>query len=141
MLLFLVKHIQDIEIIMNFLRGKDVEVDPIKLLLGRSQIYLNPVEARAKLAKNGKTFLLDVRQPFEYQSEHIQGAKLIPLTELKQRINELPKDRAILVVCRSGHRSMIATQQLLVAGYKAENIDGGMIAWNKAGLPVKKGNG
>ncbi len=115
-------------------------MDPIKLLFGKSQVYIKPVEARAKLAKNGKTFLLDVRQPIEYQSEHIQGAKLIPLTELKQRIYELPKDREILVVCRSGHRSMMATRQLLAAGYEAENIDGGMIAWNKAGLPVKKGN-
>ncbi len=110
------------------------------MLLGKSQVYLKPAKAYEKLSKDSKTFLLDVRQPFEYQSERIQGATLIPLTELDQRANELPKDREILVVCRSGHRSMIATRKLLKAGFKAENIDGGMLAWNKVGLPVSKGN-
>ncbi len=114
-------------------------MDPLKMLLGRAQVYIKPNKAYEKLSANGKLFLLDVRQPFEYQSEHIQGAVLIPLTELGQRVNELPKDREILVVCRSGHRSMVATRQLLKAGFKVENIYGGMLAWDNAGLPVKKG--
>ncbi len=115
-------------------------MDPIKIFLGRNQVYIKPVEAHKILLNGRRPFLLDVRQPVEYRSEYIDGATLIPLTQLKQRMRELPKDREILVVCRSGHRSMIATRQLRSAGYNVKNIDGGMIAWNKAGLPVKKGH-
>lgn len=92
-----------------------------------------------KNGKSGKPLLLDVRQPEEYRAGHIQGSKLIPLGELQQRLNELPRDREIICVCRSGNRSGSATRLLTSAGFQAVNMRGGMIRWSQAGLPVKKG--
>jgi rhodanese-related sulfurtransferase len=63
---------------------------------------------------------------------------LIPLGELHQRLNELPKDRDIICVCRSGNRSGSATRQLSEAGFRAKNLNGGMIAWSRANYPIKK---
>lgn len=96
-------------------------------------------EAQKKLSQKPKPFLLDVRQPEEYRSGHIPGAKLIPLGDLRSRMNELPKSQEILVVCRSGNRSLSATRQLVGAGFNAVNVHGGIVAWSRAGLPVTKG--
>jgi rhodanese-related sulfurtransferase len=90
--------------------------------------------------KNGKRpFLLDVRQPQEYQLGHIPGAKLIPLGSLSSRISELPKDREIICICATGHRSVPAVNKLMAAGIEARSLKNGMIAWQMARLPVKKG--
>ncbi len=83
--------------------------------------------------------VIDVRQAQEYADGHIQGATLIPLNELHNRLAELPKDRELVVVCRSGARSGIATHQLKAAGYQALNLSGGMIAWSRARLPITRG--
>lgn len=116
-------------------------MDLITRLFGKPAEALGPTEAKAKLAQKEKPFLLDVRQPEEFRAGHIQGAKLIPLGELSTRMSELPKNREIICVCRSGNRSMTATRQLNAAGYQAANLTGGMIAWSRAGLPVKQGGG
>jgi len=110
----------------------------ISKLFGASDRGIQPSEAQARLDQKTKPFLLDVRQPEEFRSGHIQGARLIPLGELRQRINELPKNREILCVCHSGSRSQAATRQLNAAGYQVINLNGGMIAWMRAGLPIKK---
>lgn len=108
-------------------------------LLGKPPAALGPEEARAKLNQKDKPFILDVRQPDEFQVSHIPGARLIPLNELPGRIDELPKQREIICVCRSGNRSASAVRQLSAAGLQAVNLSGGMIAWTRAGYPVKKG--
>jgi len=54
-------------------------------------------------------------------------------------MKELPKDREIICVCHSGNRSQAATRQLSTAGYQVTNLNGGMIAWVRAGLPIKMG--
>lgn len=105
---------------------------------GNSQI--DAVQAQIRLNKSPKPLLLDVRQPEEYKNRHIPGSKLIPLGELGKRIKELPGNREIICICRSGNRSRSATQQLIAAGYKASNLKGGMISWSRHGLPVRKGN-
>ncbi len=92
-------------------------------------------------ATEPQPFVLDVRQPDEYRSGHIGGARLIPLSELKQRVNELPRDRKIVCVCRSGNRSDSAARLLAPLGFDVVNMNGGMLAWQRAGLPVKQGNG
>ena len=73
-------------------------------------------------------FLLDVRQPAELAVEHVPGAVNIPLPELRARLAELPRDREILVFCRSGQRAYYATRILLQNGFKARNIAGGMLS-------------
>jgi rhodanese-related sulfurtransferase len=59
----------------------------------------------------------------------------IPLTEFAGRLSELPRDRPILTICRSSHRSPLAARQLQRAGYNVTNVSGGTMAWEKAGLP------
>ncbi len=101
---------------------------------------IDPGQAHARLGTKPQPYLLDVRHPDEYQAGHIPGARLIPLGELPRRIKDLPRDREIICVCRSGNRSHAATQQLKAAGYNAVNLQGGMINWSRHGLPIKKGS-
>ena len=73
-------------------------------------------------------FLLDVRQPAELAVEQIPGAVNIPLGQLRSRLDELPRDRDIHIICRSGQRAYYATRILLQHGFKAKIISGGMLA-------------
>jgi len=79
---------------------------------------------------------VDVREDDEWQAGHIDGARHIPLRELSGRVAELPKGRPIVAVCRSGSRSAAAVRGLRQLGYDAENLDGGVTAWTKAGLAL-----
>lgn len=86
---------------------------------------------REKLAQHEAIFLLDVRQPDEYAAFNI-GGHLIPLGELLQRLNEIPRDKPIIIYCRSGKRSAAAVELLLSQGYKdVKNLVGGMLAWQE----------
>jgi rhodanese-related sulfurtransferase len=73
-------------------------------------------------------YVLDVRNPPELAVESVPGAVNIPLAELRSRLGELPREREILVFCRSGQRAYYATRVLLQNGFKARNIAGGMLA-------------
>ena len=73
-------------------------------------------------------FLLDVRHPVELVVENVPGAVNIPLHELRARLDELPKDREILVICRSAQRAYYATRVLLQNGFQARNISGGLLS-------------
>jgi NADPH-dependent 2,4-dienoyl-CoA reductase/sulfur reductase-like enzyme/rhodanese-related sulfurtransferase len=73
-------------------------------------------------------FLLDVRQPVELVVESVPGAVNIPLNQLRERLDELPRDREIRVICRSAQRAYYATRILLQNGFRARNISGGMLA-------------
>jgi rhodanese-related sulfurtransferase len=72
--------------------------------------------------------LLDVRQPVELAVESVPDAVNIPLPQLRKRLNELPRDREILVICRSAQRAYYATRILLQNGFNARNLSGGMLA-------------
>ena len=73
-------------------------------------------------------FLLDVRGPAELEVESVPGALNIPLDQLRARLGELPRDREILIFCRSGQRAYYATRILLQNGFKARNVAGGMLS-------------
>ncbi len=73
-------------------------------------------------------FLLDVRNPPELAVESVPGAVNIPFPELRSRLEELPRDREILVICRSATRAYYATRILLQNGFQARNISGGMLS-------------
>jgi phage shock protein E len=97
------------------------------------------VEKAAAMRDTG-AFVLDVRQPDEWAAGHIPDATLIPLGELADRVAEVPTDREIVVVCRSGNRSQQGRDILLNAGYgTVTSMIGGMSDWAAAGKPVETG--
>jgi phage shock protein E len=108
-------------------------------LFGPPVPMLSASELNQKIKNGKRPFVLDVRQSEEFRDGHIQGAKLIPLGELKQKIQDLPKQREIICVCDSGSRSSSASRMLVKAGYQVFNLRGGMSSWEREKLPVKKG--
>lgn len=94
------------------------------------------VDQAYKLYEQG-TFLLDVRTPEEWEDYHIEGATLIPLDELEIRVEEVPQDEEIVVVCRSGNRSQVGRDILRQAGIsQSTSMTGGVNAWYAAGYPT-----
>ena len=83
-------------------------------------------------------FLLDVRHPEELVIEQAPGAINIPLDELRQRLDELPHDRKIHVICRSGQRAYYATRILLQNGFNASILSGGMMSYAMFSLGQKE---
>ena len=97
--------------------------------------------AAMQLINRQNALVLDVREQSEYDSGHVVNSKLIPLGKLKERIGELEKyrERPIVVICRSGQRSASACVALGKQGFaQAYNFHGGVIAWQKANLPLEK---
>jgi hydroxyacylglutathione hydrolase len=89
----------------------------------------------------GGSLLLDVREAVEWDAGHAPQAVWIPMGELTARVGELPADRRIVAVCRSGGRSHSVTGALLAAGYDAVNLDGGMRAWAAEDFAVVASDG
>jgi rhodanese-related sulfurtransferase len=96
---------------------------------------LTPAEAATRLRDGWQA--IDVRLEEEVVEGVIAGAVHIELTELAARAGEIDQDRPLVVICRSGARSAMAVAALRPAGYDAHNLDGGMLAWAEAGLPVE----
>ncbi|MCS6907570.1 MAG: rhodanese-like domain-containing protein [Anaerolineales bacterium] len=85
-------------------------------------------------------FVLDVRQPEEWEQGHIPNTTLIPLDQLPRRVNEVPRDREIVVVCRSGNRSREGTRILLENGFtQVSSMAGGVLEWSAKGYPFVQG--
>lgn len=97
------------------------------------------VEEAAKLKDEG-AFVLDVREPSEWTQFHIAGAKLIPLGSLASEVDSLPKDKTIVVVCRTGRRSAEGRDILKKAGFEnVTSMAGGIVEWQAKGLPITTG--
>ena len=100
---------------------------------------VDAAEAQRRLAAR-EAIMIDVRERDEWRAGHVAGARHIPLGELTARVGELPRDRDLLLFCRSGNRSGGATRLLRGQGFeRAYNVEGGIIAWAQHGLPVKAG--
>ena len=83
--------------------------------------------------------VVDVREPHEWREGHIDGAVLLPLARIGQLPEQVRREQEVILVCRSGNRSNVAGQALAQAGYAdVSNLSGGMIAWQRARLPVKR---
>jgi phage shock protein E len=83
--------------------------------------------------------ILDVREQSEYDAGHIPGVTLIPMNTVPNRLNEIPKDKPVIVTCRSGNRSSQVTDFLRQQGYtNVHNMTGGINAWQQAGYKVEK---
>jgi rhodanese-related sulfurtransferase len=83
------------------------------------------------------TFVVDVRTQAEWDEYHAPNTTLIPLDQLPNRLNEVPKDKQVLVVCRSGNRSQQGRDILLSAGYNATSMAGGLKEWYAKGYPIE----
>lgn len=94
-----------------------------------------------QMINRGKTMVLDVRTADEFAAGHLRDAKNIPLADLASRVGELEKSKAktVVVLCQSGARADKAVRQLAAAGFEDVcSLDGGIAAWQAAGLPVTK---
>ena len=101
-----------------------------KSAMAPTEFDVTPEELKASLGQSSPPMVVDVREPYEYELCHIEGAKLIPLGELPRRKDELPKDTPVVVYCHVGVRSTHAVGILRSAGFKnARNLKGGIDAW------------
>jgi rhodanese-related sulfurtransferase len=99
-----------------------------------------PAEVSALLVQ-GDVQLVDVRKPHEYAAGHITGVTHIELQELSARADTLDRGRPVVLICRSGGRSAMATEALTQAGFDAHNMAGGMLEWAAAGLTMEPADG
>lgn len=98
-----------------------------------------PQVPAAEVASQAGLVLVDVRSPIEYETEHIAGAINLPLETLESRCEEVPRNGQLVVICRSGKRAERGAYALMGRGFQPKVMEGGMIAWRKAGLPIKEG--
>lgn len=96
-------------------------------------------EAR-KLVEEGAQ-LVDVRAEHEWEAGRIAGAVHVPLAQLPERLGEIDRDRPVVVYCRGGNRSSMATAALADAGYDAAKLTEGVVGWEREGLPMEPEGG
>ena len=96
---------------------------------------VSPTDAYQMVQKGA--FLLDVRTQAEWDQYRVPGATLIPLDELPNRLNELPKNKQIVVICHSGNRSKTGRDILLSDGFQAVSVTGGLLQWYADKLPFE----
>jgi rhodanese-related sulfurtransferase len=94
-------------------------------------------EEAYQMYQQNDTFVVDVRTQEEWNEYHVPNTNLIPLDQLPSRLNEVPKDKEILVVCRSGNRSQQGRDILLQANYNATSMTGGLKEWYAKGYPIE----
>jgi rhodanese-related sulfurtransferase len=99
---------------------------------------LSPQEVYEAL-QTGEVMVIDVREQWEYEEGHIPSAELIPMMEVENRLFEIPKDKHVIITCRSGSRSSQIAEFLKTKAYdKIHQMNGGFLAWKEAGLPVEE---
>ena len=99
-----------------------------------------PDDAYNMVSKRDGLYLLDVRTPGEFQQVRLEGAHLIPIDQLVNRLTELPKNRPILVYCAVGSRSAQVVNYLARHGYpEVYNLYGGIYSWAQKGYPILQG--
>ena len=92
--------------------------------------------ARTVAERLDRVQLVDVRLPNEWEAGHIEGAVHIPQDDLAARLDQIDRARPVVIVCRAGTRSEDAAELLKGRGYDAESLEGGLLAWKWAGLPL-----
>ncbi|PLX79908.1 MAG: rhodanese-like domain-containing protein [Desulfuromonas sp.] len=103
--------------------------------------HLDALQAQ-QLLRDPSIFLLDVRTPMEFGQARLDGANLIPIDQFLKREREVPKNRPILIYCAVGSRSNQVARYLAQRGYpQVYNLYGGIVSWQRQGLPVLRGPG
>lgn len=98
-----------------------------------------PQVAAADVAAQAGLVLVDVRSPIEFETEHISGSINVPLEALDSRHDEISRSGQLVVICRSGKRAERAAYTLMGRGFQPKVLEGGMVGWRKAGLPIREG--
>jgi rhodanese-related sulfurtransferase len=101
---------------------------------------LSAAEAK-RMIDAGEATAVDVRQDYEWEAGHVAGAVHIPLDQLPRRAGELDRERTLILQCRTGARSGMATAALRESGFEARNLEGGLEAWVDRGLPLEPADG
>jgi rhodanese-related sulfurtransferase len=100
---------------------------------------ISSFEARRLIGQKKNIYLLDVRTPDEFRQARMKGSVLIPISEIEQRIAEVPKNRPVLVFCAVGSRSNLVAGFLAGKGYvEVYNMQDGLIGWSRNGFPVER---
>ena len=109
---------------------------------GASLASISPQALLARLAKGDPSlFVLDVRTAEEYSAGHVPGAINVPYDQVASHLAEIPKNKDVVLYCRSGRRVGLAAEVLRASGYtKLEHLQGDMPAWSKDGRPVESGD-
>jgi sulfur dioxygenase len=94
-------------------------------------------ELAAALGGQAPPVVVDVRLPAEYRAVHLEPSRLVPLDEIPRRRDELPRDRELVLICRTGSRARLAAAEL--GGFRTRILEGGLVAWQEAGHPVVEG--
>jgi rhodanese-related sulfurtransferase len=100
-----------------------------------------PPERVAELLAEGTIQLVDVREPYEREAGHVAGSRHVPLASLTAAAPSIDPALPVVFVCRVGARSAMAAWSFARAGYDAHNLDGGMVRWASAGLPLEPEGG
>jgi rhodanese-related sulfurtransferase len=125
--------------VAGYLGGGMQQLDDALDLVDRTP-RITAGSAAEQLAGSPQPLLVDVRTQREWGEAHIDGASNVPLSQLSDRLAELPPDRPLIVHCASGYRSAIATSLLRRAGFEqVSNLVGGLAAWDAAQLPTVAG--
>jgi len=108
--------------------------------LADPDIELTPERAQ-ELVAAGTAIVVDVREPYEWEAGHIDGARHIPLERLSSQADTLSADTTVIFQCRLGARSLMAAQAFRRADFDAWSMAGGLQAWADAGLPLTPDDG
>lgn len=95
------------------------------------------MDPRTAYDRRSELQILDVREPEEWAAGHIHGSVHIPMRQVPARLDEIDRNRPVVAVCRSGHRSDHVAEYLRGLGIPAENMVGGLQRWAKDGLPLE----
>ena len=127
--------------IVGYVRGGFLAWDEAALPTERgSSLAVTDLAARLERGGTDAPFVIDVRQPSEYEEGHIPGAVAIGAGDLMSRLADLPRDRPIATICASGYRSSVAASLLRTAGFENVTwVPGGVPSWDAQGLPLAYG--
>lgn len=105
-------------------------------------IEISAVEAK-KIAEQDEVLIVDVRQPEQFEKEHIKDSILIPLSRVKERMAELPQHKKLFFICEWGPKGVLACETLLSEGFPSGNlyvVDDGLYGCKKAGFTMEQGS-
>jgi rhodanese-related sulfurtransferase len=99
------------------------------------------VERLKELLDSGEVQLVDTREAYEADAGHIPGSRNVELNDVARAAESFEREQPLVFYCRSGERSAMPAQAFREAGFDAYNLDGGILAWQEAGLPLEPENG